>query len=191
MAVVVGLLAGGVVGAVGGLVAGGVGALATWWAVRRASRSRASPAPDQLALAATWDLLAACLRSGMPVPDAIRAVAADLPAAPGRALGDTADLLALGADPVHAWVAALDCPETAALARGARRTARSGAALAGVARGLAAGVRERAEDAAETKAQRAAVAIAGPLGLCFLPAFLCLGAVPVVIGMAARLSIQF
>jgi hypothetical protein len=33
-------------------------------------------------------------------------------------------------------------------------------------------------------AQRASVLIAGPLGLCYLPTFLCLGIVPVVAGLA-------
>ena len=33
-------------------------------------------------------------------------------------------------------------------------------------------------------ADRAGVLIAGPLGLCFLPAFVCLGIVPVVAGLA-------
>lgn len=28
--------------------------------------------------------------------------------------------------------------------------------------------------------------VSGPLGLCFLPAFICLGIVPVVIGLATR-----
>jgi hypothetical protein len=28
------------------------------------------------------------------------------------------------------------------------------------------------------------VLIAGPLGLCFLPAFVCLGIVPVIVGLA-------
>ena len=34
-------------------------------------------------------------------------------------------------------------------------------------------------------AGRASVLIAGPLGLCYLPAFLCLGIVPVVAGLAS------
>ncbi|WP_228771979.1 type II secretion system F family protein [Actinokineospora iranica] len=186
IALAVAALAGILAGVVAGVIAGG----GAWWAAAKGLRPR-RPALDHLGLAATWDLLAACLQSGMPVPDAIRAVAGDLPDRAGAALRDTADLLALGSDPVQAWSAALECPETAGLARGARRTARSGAALAGVARSLAAGVRERAEDAAEVRAQRAAVVIAGPLGLCFLPAFLCLGVLPVVIGMAARMSTQF
>ncbi|MGQ0841579.1 type II secretion system F family protein [Actinokineospora sp.] len=185
---VAGLSAGTLAGVLVGPVAGLVAALAAWWAVTRSLRPRPSSG-DDLALAATWDLLAACLRAGLPVPAAIRAVATDLPERPAIALRDTADLLALGGDPVQAWSGALDCPETAALARGARRTARSGAALAGVARSLAAAVRERAEDAAEARAQRAAVLISGPLGLCFLPAFVCLGVLPVVIGLAGQLSI--
>jgi hypothetical protein len=40
---------------------------------------------------------------------------------------------------------------------------------------------------AAATAERAAVLIAGPLGLCFLPAFVCLGIVPVVAGLAGDL----
>ncbi|WP_086663162.1 type II secretion system F family protein [Lentzea kentuckyensis] len=129
--------------------------------------------------AAAWDLLAACLRAGLPVPTAIEAVAVD-------ELGQVADLLKLGADPVTAWAPALDRPETAALARAARRTARSGAALARQAAELAERTRAAANDAAEARAQKAAVAVAAPLALCFLPAFLCLGVVPVVLGLAGQ-----
>lgn len=52
---------------------------------------------------------------------------------------------------------------------------------------LAAGLRALAIDRAEIRAQRAGVLITGPLGLCFLPAFFCLGVVPVVIGLADQL----
>ncbi|WP_156755044.1 type II secretion system F family protein [Actinokineospora pegani] len=149
-----------------------------------------SPPVDRLGLAGGWDLLAAGLAAGLPVPTAVRAVAADLPERVGGVLRDAADLLALGADPGRAWAAALACPETAELARGARRSSRSGAALAGIARDLAAGVRERAVDLAEERAQRAAVRVTAPLGLFFLPAFLCLGVVPVVIGLVTRVSAQ-
>ncbi|SEQ31586.1 type II secretion system protein F (GspF) [Lentzea xinjiangensis] len=130
--------------------------------------------------AAAWDLLAACLRAGLPVPTAIRAVAI-------TELDQVADLLGLGADPVTAWAAALDRPATAQLARAARRTARSGSALAAQAAELAGRTRAAAVDDAEAKAQRAAVAVAAPLALCFLPAFLCLGVVPVVLGLAGQI----
>jgi Flp pilus assembly protein TadB len=152
--------------------------------LRRAPRVKA---PDPLQLASCWDLLAACLRGGLPVPAAVQAIAVQAPARAADALGHTAELLALGADPVAAWAPALAEPLTAELARGARRSARSGAALATVAEGLAARVRATGDDLAEARAQRAAVAVTGPLGLCFLPAFLCIGVAPVVIGLATRL----
>ncbi|CKN25284.1 alanine rich membrane protein [Mycobacterium tuberculosis] len=41
-----------------------------------------------------------------------------------------------------------------------------------------------AAQAAAAAAERAGVLIAGPLGLCFLPAFLCVGIVPLVVGLA-------
>jgi pilus assembly protein TadC len=44
--------------------------------------------------------------------------------------------------------------------------------------------RDDAAHAATAAAERAGVLIAGPLGLCFLPAFVCLGIVPVVAGLA-------
>ena len=150
-------------------------------------RRRRATAQDPLRLASCWDLLAACLRGGLPVPLAVQAVADQLPGRAADALRHTAELLALGADPVAAWAPALAEPLTAELARGARRSARSGAALAAVAEGLATRVRAGADDLAEARAQRAAVAVTGPLGLCFLPAFLCVGVVPVVVGLATRL----
>jgi pilus assembly protein TadC len=173
----------------GAALPGVVTAAVVWLAIGGVTRHRAKAADpvDPLLLASGWDLLAACLRGGLAVPDAVRAIAGGVPGETANTLRRTAELIALGADPVTAWAPALRHPATAELARGARRTARSGAALAGVAEALAADVRANAGELAEARAQRAAVAVTGPLGLCFLPAFLCLGVVPVVIGLATRL----
>jgi Flp pilus assembly protein TadB len=157
----------------------------------RRTMRRGPPPPDPLRLAATWDLLAACLRAGLPVPTAIRAVASDAPPKCAEVLCRTAELLALGSDPVQAWAPVLAEPATAALARGARRSARSGTALAEVADGLAQRIRAASADTAEARAQRAEVLIAGPLALCFLPAFLCLGVAPVVVGLADRVLVSW
>ena len=73
-----------------------------------------------------------------------------------------------------------------ALLRLARRSASSGAALADGVAELATSVRHDAADAARAAAERASVLIAGPLGLCYLPAFVCLGIVPVVAGLAGK-----
>jgi pilus assembly protein TadC len=127
----------------------------------------------------------------MPVAVAVRAVAGGLGAPAGPALRRTADLLALGADPAQAWQPSLECPSTARLARAARRSGRSGAALAESLTRLAEEVRADARERSEARAQRAGVLIAAPLGLCFLPAFLAIGVVPVLIGLAGRLMQQW
>nr|WP_254923847.1 MULTISPECIES: type II secretion system F family protein [unclassified Rhodococcus (in: high G+C Gram-positive bacteria)] len=145
-----------------------------------------APAPDPLAVATTFDLLAACLRSGLPVATAAAAAAHSAPISFGVALRKAADLLELGADATTAWDAVAQDPETEALARMARRSARAGSSMASAMTELAATQRTRAEDASAAAAERAGVLISGPLGLCFLPAFICLGIIPVVIGLAGN-----
>ncbi|WP_308166281.1 type II secretion system F family protein [Nocardia albiluteola] len=176
------------------LVPGDISARARRMAVfggrQRVSRERVrAVGADPYAIASALDLLAACLRAGLPVAGAARAAAPVAPAALGAALCRAADLLALGADPPVAWRRAARASGSAdveALARLAGRSARSGAALAGAVAELAGQCRDGAADAAAARAERAAVLIGGPLGLCFLPAFVCLGIVPVVIGLATR-----
>ncbi|MFG1785180.1 type II secretion system F family protein [Rhodococcus oryzae] len=152
----------------------------------RAERARHREATDPMAIAAGFDLLAACLHSGMPVAAAAEAVAVSAPEPLGSALDSAANLLALGAEPEIAWERAAAHPETEGLARMARRSSRSGAAFAGAVAELASQQRLALEDRAVAAAERAGVLISGPLGLCFLPAFLCLGIVPVVVGLATR-----
>jgi Flp pilus assembly protein TadB len=176
-------------GPTGWVVAVPVGALG-WWTAQRLLAGALPPPPDPLELAGGWDLLAACLHSGLPVPVAIRAVADYLPGQSGLQLRTIADRLALGADPDTAW----DTPESAAvhkLAVAARRSAHSGAGLAEVATRVAAEVRAHSIDEAAARGQRAGVLITGPLGLCFLPAFVALGIVPVVVGLASGLAIAW
>ncbi|WP_228046205.1 type II secretion system F family protein [Saccharopolyspora montiporae] len=149
-----------------------------------------SPGPDDrgdpLQSAAGWELLATGIRAGAPEVPLLRAVAVELGEAGGTAVREVAERLSFGVDPAAAWEPALRHPGTADLARAARRSARTGAGLAAAATEIAARERERAAESAQRRSQRAAVWIAGPLGLCFLPAFLCLGVVPVVLGLLQR-----
>lgn len=143
---------------------------------------------DPLAAASCFDILAACLTAGMSTPAAAAAAAQLAPAGLAHRLTRAGNLLALGADAAVAWdqrQSPAD-PHGAALARMARRSAESGAALAKGAAELADQVRSEAGAAAEAAAGRASVLIAGPLGVCFLPAFICLGVVPVVVGLAGH-----
>ncbi|MFC7451281.1 type II secretion system F family protein [Rhodococcus daqingensis] len=149
-------------------------------------RGRSRDASDPMAIAAGFDLLAACLQAGMPVAAAAGAVAESAPEPLSGALESAANLLALGAEPEIAWERAAMDSETEGLARMARRSSRSGAAFAGAVAELATQRRMAIEDRAVAAAERAGVLISGPLRLCFLPAFLCLGIVPVVVGLATR-----
>ncbi|MGB6208579.1 type II secretion system F family protein [Mycobacterium sp.] len=152
-----------------------------------------SRGPDPLAVASSLDVLAVCLAAGMAVSSAATATVPSAPPLLARVLRRAADLLALGADPAVAWSAPPDLSpgsldaQTDALLRLARRSSASGVALAEAVAALAAQCRQDATHTAAATAERAAVLIAGPLGLCFLPAFVCLGIVPVVAGLAGDL----
>lgn len=165
---------------------GGVRMVGLRAADRRITRPVEQGSADPLGAASTFDVLAACLSSGMAVSAAASAAATSAPPALARILTRAADMLALGADAATAWAdpgSALDDPARA-LMRLARRSAESGTALAQGAADLAAESRSDAADAARATAERAGVLIAAPLGVCYLPAFLCLGIVPVVVGLA-------
>lgn len=159
---------------------------------RQRFRRRPGHDADPLALAASLDVLALCLTAGMTVPDAAAATARSAPPQLARLLHRSADLLALGAEPATAWSAPPDRvsavnPHAQALLRLARRSGSSGTALAEGITELAAECRHDAAYAAAAAAERAGVLIAGPLGVCFLPAFVCLGIAPVVAGLAGDL----
>ena len=188
---IVGACAAGVVGwafggALSGAVGAGVAALAGIGARRVLARDPAESAEGGAELAGCWELLAACLEAGLPVAGAVLATATPLSGSAGRGLRRVAGLLELGADPADAWRTVEHRPALAAFARAAARSAGTGAALARVARTEAERLRSALTDTAQARAQRAAVLITGPLGLCFLPAFLVLGIAPVVIGLAGE-----
>ena len=145
-------------------------------------------ADDILAVAASLDVFAACLRSGMPVASAAGAVAESAPPALAALLRRAADLVALGADPTRAWANpdGVTDQHVHAFLRMARRSASSGAALAKGVEELAVQLRGEAGDAANARAERASVLMAAPLGVCYLPAFLCVGIIPVVAGLAGE-----
>lgn len=139
------------------------------------------------------DVLALCLTAGMAVPAAAAVAARSAPEPLAGLLHRGADLLTLGAEPAIAWAPPADRlpglvdPHARAVLRLARRSGSSGAALATGIAELAAQCRHDAAHAAMAAAERAGVLMAGPLGLCFLPAFVCLGLVPVVAGLAGQL----
>lgn len=135
-------------------------------------------------LPAVCDLLAVCLGAGLPLGTALAEVAAAVAGPVGERLRDVAASLVLGTDPRQAWAAAP--AELAPLGRVLIRAAESGSSVGGGLRALAVQVRAAAGARAEAAVRRAGVWVLAPLGLCFLPAFVCLGVLPLVLGIAGN-----
>ncbi|MFQ6147508.1 type II secretion system F family protein [Streptomyces seoulensis] len=177
------VLVGGLTGTVVGLAC----AAGLWrWRQRALSRPAAefdtAEAARQLPLAA--DLLAACIAAGAGPVIAAQAVGEALGGAVGEALARGAAEVRLGGAPADAWRRLASIPGAAALARLLERAGESGLPAAGPVARLAADVRAERSRSATVRARRAAVLVTGPVGLCFLPAFVAVGVLPVVIGLA-------
>ncbi|MGJ7909233.1 type II secretion system F family protein [Actinopolyspora sp. H202] len=172
-------------------VALGAGAVAARGYRLALARGRKPSSTPPTRVAAGCELLAAGLRAGLPPTALLHEMATefDTPAADG--LREVSRTLALGADPDTAWEAAMARSDTAELARAARRSAGSGSGLARVAEQIAARQRAAAREKAMADAERAAVRVTAPLGLCFLPSFFCLGVLPIVLGMVQRLQVHW
>jgi pilus assembly protein TadC len=193
MSVLCGLATGGLVGGWPGLVLGGLvcGGAYTWFR-RQPTAAEAGAARTVAAdLPFAADLLASALRAGAP-PDLAAAYA-------GRALGGplgdrlerVARALRLGSPADEAWSYLYDRPQRTdkqpdgvrRMVRAAVRSQHSGAALAGSLLRVADDVRADRLIAADAEGRRAGVLIVLPLGLCFLPAFVLAGLVPVIVAV--------
>jgi pilus assembly protein TadC len=184
-AAVVGLAVAVLVGGWSGIVLGAGAAIGADRALRRMEpasiRSERMSAERDLPLAA--ELLAAGLRSGAPVDGAVAAVADALGGPLGERLARVARALRLGAGPAEGWAHLGALAGADRMTRAAVRSSTSGAALAGALTRLADDLRADHGAAAEAAARRAGVLIVLPLGLCFLPAFLLAGLVPVIVAV--------
>ncbi|MGW4727620.1 type II secretion system F family protein [Streptomyces shenzhenensis] len=177
------VLVGGVVGAAVGL---GVGAVLWRWRRRqsaggRAEQADAAAAARQLPLAA--DLLAACIAAGAGPVIAAQAVGEALAGPVGEGLARGAAEVRLGGEPAEAWRRLAALPGARPLARLLERADESGLPAAAPVARLAADARAQWARTATARARRAAVMVTAPVGLCFLPAFITVGVLPVVIGL--------
>ncbi|MER6412424.1 type II secretion system F family protein [Streptomyces humidus] len=178
------LLFGGMTGLVPGLMAAVV--LGRWRRRQRTSRAVSDAdvrlAARQLPLAA--DLLAACIAAGAGPVAAAQAVGEALGGPVGEGLARGAAEVRLGGEPATAWRRLASLPGAASLAGLLERADVSGLPAAGPIARLAADTRAEWARAATARARRAAVMVTAPVGLCFLPAFIAVGVLPIVIGLA-------
>ena len=134
----------------------------------------------------TLDLLSVCLQAGMPLVAALETVADALPGPFSDDLRLVAGLQRLGAAPAAAWVDLAADEDLAPVARAVGRSAESGGRLAAAFDRLAAERRSALAAAGLARARTAGVVAMAPLGLCFLPAFICLGIAPIVLSLATE-----
>ncbi|MEU8920641.1 type II secretion system F family protein [Kitasatospora sp. NPDC048545] len=174
-----------------GLVAGALAAVAVhrWTARARSPADRRAALEEELLtrqLPLSAELLAACLGSAALPSEAVSAVGRSVGAPMGPRLVAIGAELALGAPPELCWSRLGEQhPSLAPLARCLVRTSLGGTPAAGPLIRLAHGLRAAAARAAHARVRRAAVLATAPLGLCFLPAFVLIGVVPVVIGLTS------
>jgi pilus assembly protein TadC len=134
-------------------------------------------------------LAAAALRAGAPVVTAIELAAPAADPATAAVLAQIAERLRLGASPEQAW-SVLPDDRWSSVAVLARRSGHSGIKLASAFDRAADQILAQQRAAAVARAHRVGVLAVGPLGACFLPAFVCLGIVPVVVAVASGLGSQ-
>jgi pilus assembly protein TadC len=185
VAVLAGAAVWAVVGGVPGLVVGVVTAVALDRVVRRLEprevRRDRHAATAVLPFAA--DLLAAALTAGATVDGALRSVGRAVGGPLGDRLQRVAAAHALGAGPDDLWRPLADLPAALPVIRAAQRSHQSGAALAVALRRAADAARAAEDGSDEAAVRRTGVLIVLPVGLCFLPAFVLIGIVPVIVGV--------
>ncbi|WP_188079044.1 type II secretion system F family protein [Actinotalea subterranea] len=128
------------------------------------------------------DLLGAACAAGASVPAALAATGVAIEGERGAVLLRAAALVSLGAEWQAAWVGAgALAPVRDALEPAWVDGAPPGEAL----RATAASVRRERQARALEAAGRLGVRLVLPLGLCYLPAFVLVGLVPVLVSMAS------
>ena len=136
------------------------------------------------------ELLAACLAGGAALVPALRVVAEAVPGPCGRRLAVVAAALDVGSPPQEAWQRLVESSDEELAASAARTLARAsdgGAPVAAAVAELSAQARRQARARGQQAAERAGVLAVLPLGLCFLPAFVVIGVVPLLSGLVAPL----
>ena len=180
LVVSVGLLAGSVAVA---LALAGTAVIADRLLARLESTSARDETDQVVAtLPAFADLVAAAVRAGVPPEQALRTCAAVFGGPIGAEVGRVVTELELGVPAVRAWADAMGVEAMAPLARAMVRGQARGTSPVIVLERCAADARRTARSAARKRAQAVGVAAAAPLGLCFLPAFVLVSVVPMVVG---------
>ncbi|MEN1975549.1 type II secretion system F family protein [Cellulomonas sp. P4] len=169
-----------------------VALVAAAWLLARPGARRVSPPRTsdpavvevEVDLATAVDLVAVAVEAGASVPHALRSVGAAIGGRRGDDLARAGAAVLLGASWPTAWAHA---PVLGATLDGLGAAWAGGTAPGPALRTAADELRRRRARAARDAAGRLGVRLVLPLGLCFLPAFVLLGLVPVLASFLSRL----
>ena len=173
------LVSPGLPGLVTGLIAWPFCVIAAGWLWPEKKKSPMAGAK----IATLLELLAACLEAGLPMHSAVQRLVSVADEATASRLRAVESQLALGSTDSDAWLALGTDHWWGPIARDIARSANSGTSLVGTLEVHA--MEQRRITGAERRRQARAVGVRSvvPLVLCFLPAFLLVGIVPVIAGL--------
>lgn len=167
--------------------------IAMWPSFQRWSRplfgGHANDDGGPLDVAYAAELLALALAGGAPTVVALETVSDatnDVSPATSSALARVAAATRWGVAEREAWQSA--GPGWSSVASAFAVAARAGAAPSGLLRRAAADLRRDERERVAVAGAKAGVRVVLPLGLCFLPAFIALAIVPMVIGLVRPLG---
>lgn len=147
-------------------------------------QGRAEQSPGLRDTAMMLELIAAMLHAGSGIGRTLELVAAAASPEYARALRPVVGAMAIGADWETAWRSSdVRSPEILALRDALGFAALTGAPSSAILYAQAARMRRERFRAAEKRAASLGVKLVVPLGLCSLPAFICLGVVPVLLAL--------
>jgi Flp pilus assembly protein TadB len=164
-------------------IGGGV-ALAAWvWSGRRDAAAVVRAREDAVAaLPLTAELLSAAVAAGSAPVVAAEAVGAAVGGRLGAGLEAAAAAARIGLEPSAAWASLAADPVLRPLARALAGADTHGVSPVAMLQRVAEDARDTARWDAQARARALGARAAAPLGLCFLPAFVLVGIVPVVAG---------
>jgi Flp pilus assembly protein TadB len=159
----------------------GIGTAAAILSTARLPTAPVAASPDSMPVVV--ELLAGCLDAGLTMPDALDAASVAGDPVTADACLVSAAALRRGAPADEAWHSWTRDPWLQLVARCTARTTQSGASVAAELRRVAERIRSRRHTQLQQRVQQASVWIVVPLGLFFLPAFVLIAVVPIVIGL--------
>ena len=165
-----------------GFVLGGAAVPVTAVVLGRLERgsTRAADQAVRVQTPSVLDSLVACLEAGLPLRRATAVVAGLSPPEVGDQLGRVVNGVEVGLSDADAWLGLKDHAVLGPIARDIARSADWGTTIATLLAGYSRQLRLDIESEAKARARAVGVRTVLPLSLCYLPAFILLGLVPMV-----------